>query len=45
MLPLLDRMADKGLVMDMPYWEEVYYPLQQAIYSDCTDQRSVCDKR
>ena len=27
LLPLLDRMADKGLVMDMPYGEEVYYLL------------------
>jgi ferredoxin len=27
MLPLLDRMADKGLVMDMPYGGEVYYLL------------------
>ncbi|MEI6207465.1 MAG: 4Fe-4S binding protein [Desulfuromonadales bacterium] len=27
LLPLLDRMADKGLVMDMPYGDEVYYLL------------------
>jgi len=27
LLPLLDRMADKGLVMDMPYGGEVYYLL------------------
>ncbi|MEI6826899.1 MAG: 4Fe-4S binding protein [Desulfuromonadales bacterium] len=27
LLPLLERMADKGLVMDMPYGEEVYYLL------------------
>ncbi len=27
LLPLLDRMADKGLVMDMPYSGEVYYLL------------------
>jgi ferredoxin len=27
LLPLLDRMADKGLVMDMPYAGEVYYLL------------------
>ena len=27
LLPLLDRMADKGLVMDMPYNGEVYYLL------------------
>lgn len=27
LLPLLDRMADKGLVMDMPYGGDVYYLL------------------
>jgi ferredoxin len=27
LLPLLERMADKGLVMDMPYHGEVYYLL------------------
>ena len=27
LLPLLDRMADKGLLMDMPYGGEVYYLL------------------
>ena len=27
LLPLLERMADKGLVMDMPYGGEVYYLL------------------
>ena len=27
LLPLLDKMADKGLVMDMPYGDEVYYLL------------------
>ncbi len=27
LLPLLERMADKGLVMDMPYGAEVYYLL------------------
>jgi ferredoxin len=27
LLPLLDRMANKGLVMDMPYGSEVYYLL------------------
>jgi ferredoxin len=27
LLPLLDKMADKGLVMDMPYGGEVYYLL------------------
>jgi Na+-translocating ferredoxin:NAD+ oxidoreductase RNF subunit RnfB len=27
LLPLLEKMADKGLVMDMPYGDEVYYLL------------------
>lgn len=31
LLPLLDRMADKGLVMDMPYSGEVYYLLMPGL--------------
>ena len=31
LLPVLDRMADKGLVMDMPYSGEVYYLLMPGL--------------
>lgn len=31
LLPLLDRMADKGLVMDMPYGGETYYLLMPGL--------------